>query len=242
DLLQRRHRGVAAERHRQLREQLQRLRSGDDGDRAVQQDRQRHLVVADTRGRLRRQQGGSAPHLRFRRAVVSDRTLQRRLRLRETLFWLIFLLSAAAATPPHSSDEVLATVNGVAIRRGDLVKALDDRARQGYVDAADDLRDLEHSAVRDYLGRQAIEREAKETRTTPDAIYDRVLAADYERFEPNLRNRIAQQRERIFTAERQALDELIRKTLLAQAAKAKGMTVEELDRSLANQAPPVTKA
>ena len=158
------------------------------------------------------------------------------------MFWLIFLLSAAAATPPHSSDEVLATVNGVAIRRGDLVKALDDRARQGYVDAADDLRDLEHSAVRDYFGRQAIEREAKETRTTPDAIYDRILAADYERFDPNLRNRIEQQRERIFTAERQSLDELIRKTLLAQAAKAKGMTVEELDRSLANQAPPVTKA
>ena len=102
------------------------------------------------------------------------------------MFWLIFLLSAAAATPPHSSDEVLATVNGVAIRRSDLVKALDDRARQGYVDAADDLRDLEHSAVRDYLGRQAIEREAKETRTTPDAIYDRVLDADYERLDPNL--------------------------------------------------------
>jgi protein-disulfide isomerase len=158
------------------------------------------------------------------------------------LLWFIFLLSAAAAAPPHSSDEVLATVNGVAIHRSDLVKALDDRARQAYVEAADDLRDLEHSAVRDYLGRQAIAREATEARTTPDAIYDRVLAADYERFDPNLRNRIEQQRERIFTAERQSLDELIRKTLLAQAAKAKGMTVEQLDRSLANQAPPVTKA
>src|SRR5207237_8680819 len=44
------------------------------------------------------------------------------------------------------------------------------------------------------------------------------------------------------TAERRSLDDGIRKTLLAQAAKAKGMTVEELERSLANQAPPVTKA
>ena len=60
-------------------------------------------------------------------------------------------------------DEVLATVNGVAIHRGDLVAALDERARQSYVEAADDLRDLEHSAVRDYLGRQSIERQAKET-------------------------------------------------------------------------------
>src|SRR5207244_3095739 len=137
--------------------------------------------------------------------------------------------SAAAATPPHSMqpDEVLATVNGVVIHRSDLVAALDERARQTYVEAADDLRDLEHSAVRDYLGRQSIAREVTETRTTADAIYDRVLAADYERFDPNLRNRIEQQRERIFTAERQSLDELIRKTLLAQAAKAKGMTFED---------------
>lgn len=160
------------------------------------------------------------------------------------MLWFLILWSAAAATPPHSMqpDEVLAAVNGIVIHRSDLVAALDERARQTYVDAADDLRDLEHSAVRDYLGRQTIAREVTETRTTADAIYDRVLAADYERFDPNLRNRIEQQRERIFTAERQSLDELIRKTLLAQAAKAKGMTVEELDRSLANQAPPVTKA
>jgi len=153
-------------------------------------------------------------------------------------------MSAAAATPPHSlqPDEVLATVNGVAIHRSDLVAALDARAKDAYADAADDLRDLEHAAVRDYAGRQAIEREAKESHITADAIYDRILAADYDRFDPNLRNRIAQQRERIFTAERQSLDELIQKRLLEQAAKAKGMTVEELDRSLANQAPPVTKA
>jgi len=148
----------------------------------------------------------------------------------------------AAATPPPSSDEILATVNGVAIRRGDLVNALDARARQAYADALDDLRDLEHSAVRDYAGRQAIEREARDAHTTADAIYDRILAADYDRFDPNLRNRIAQQRERIFTAERQSLDELIQKRLLEQAARAKGMTLEELNVSLANKVPPVTKA
>jgi len=154
------------------------------------------------------------------------------------------LFSAAAATPPHSlqPDEVLATVNGVAIHRSDLVKALDAKARQAYDDAADDLRDLEHSAVRDYLGRQAVEREASEAHVAPAAIYDRVLAADYEHFDPNLRNRIEQQRARIFNAERQSLDELIQKTLLEQTAKAKGMTVAQLETSLANQLPPVTKA
>jgi protein-disulfide isomerase len=159
------------------------------------------------------------------------------------LFWLLILFSAAAATPPHSlqPDEVLATVGGVAIRRSDLMQALDARAKQAYVDALDDLHDLEHSAARDYAGRQAIEREAKDAHTTTSAIYDRILANDYERFDPNLRNRIEQERERIFTAERQSLDELIQKRLLEQAARAKGMTVEELNRSLANRVAPVTK-
>ncbi|HKS23816.1 MAG TPA: thioredoxin domain-containing protein [Thermoanaerobaculia bacterium] len=160
------------------------------------------------------------------------------------MLWLIFLLSAAAATPPHSlqPDEVLATVNGVAIHRSDVVNSLADPARQSYADALDDLRDLEHAAVRDYAGRQTIEREAKESKTTTDAIYDRILAADYDRFDANLRNRISQQRERIFTAERQSLDELIQKRLLEDAARAKGMTLEELNRSLANRVAPVTKA
>jgi protein-disulfide isomerase len=158
------------------------------------------------------------------------------------LLWLLIFLSAAAATPPHSSDEVLATVGGVAIHRGDLVQALDARAKQAYTDALDDLRDLEHSAARDYAGRQAIEREAKEAHTTADAIYGRILANDYQHLDANLRNRIEQQRERIFTAERQSLDELIQKRLLEQAARAKGMTLEELNRSLANQVPPVTQA
>jgi protein-disulfide isomerase len=122
------------------------------------------------------------------------------------------------------------------------VKALDARARQAYVDAADDLRDLEHSAVRDYVGRQAVEREAKEQHTTADAIYARVVVADFQSFDPNLRNHIEQQRERIYTAERASLEELVERTLLEQAARAKGMTVEELKRSLANQIPPPTKA
>jgi protein-disulfide isomerase len=158
------------------------------------------------------------------------------------LLWLLIFLSAAAATPPHSSDEVLATVNGVTIHRSELLQTLDARTKQSYLDALDDLRDLEHSAARDYAGRVAIEREAKETHVPVGAIYDRIVADDYAHFDPNLRNRIEQQRERIFTAERQSLDELIQKRLLEQAARAKGMTVEELNQSLANQAPPVTKA
>jgi protein-disulfide isomerase len=158
------------------------------------------------------------------------------------MFLFLVLFWSAAATPPHSDDEVLATVNGAAIHRSDLVNALDARARQAYDDAFDDLRDLEHSAVRDYAGRLAIEREAKEQHITTDAIYARILAADYAHFDANLRNHIEQQRERLFTAERQTLDELIRKKLLEQAAHAKGMTVEELNRSLSNQVPPVTKA
>jgi protein-disulfide isomerase len=152
----------------------------------------------------------------------------------------------AAATPatapvPLPDDEVLATVNGVAIRRADLRNALTSTAKQEYADALDDLRDIEHSAARDFAGRQAIEREAAQQHVTTDAIYARIVAENYGRFGANLRNRIEQQRERIFNAERATVDEVIEKTLLEQAARAKGMSVEELNRSLANQIAPVTR-
>jgi protein-disulfide isomerase len=138
--------------------------------------------------------------------------------------------------------EVLAVVNGKPITRQEVEAALTDRARQEYTQARDDLQDFEHAAVRDYLGRQALEAEAKRQKTTTDAIYEGVLAADFDKLDANLRNRIQQQRERIYNAERATLEELVRKRLLEDAAKAKGMTVEELNRSLENQAPPVTKA
>jgi protein-disulfide isomerase len=152
----------------------------------------------------------------------------------------------AAATPatapaPLPDDEVLATVNGVVIRRIDLRNALTDTAKREYADALDDLRDLEHSAARDFAGREAIAREAAQQHVTPEAMYGRIVAENYGRFDANLRNRIEQQRERIFTAERATIDEVVEKKLLEQAARAKGISVEELNRSLANQAAPVTR-
>jgi protein-disulfide isomerase len=138
--------------------------------------------------------------------------------------------------------EVLAVVNGKPITREEVEASLTDRARQEYRDARDDLRDFEHAAVRDYLGRQAVEREAKQQNATPDAIYQRTVNDDFDKFDANLRNRIQQQRERIYIAERATLEEIIRKRRLEDAAKARGMTLQELNRSLENQAPPVTKA
>ena len=152
------------------------------------------------------------------------------------------MLLAVAPPQPLADDEVLATVNGVAITRHDLQGALNERAKQEYLEALDDLRDLERTAARDAYGRKAIEAEAKAQHTTVDAVYTRALAEDYEQFDANLRNRIEQQRERIFNAERASLDELVQKKLFEQAAKSKGMTAEQLTRSLESQVAPVTKA
>lgn len=153
----------------------------------------------------------------------------------------IFLAAAVPSPLALPDDEVLATVNGVPIRRADVRNALTDRAKQDYTDALDDLRDLEHSAARDFAGKQAIEREAAQQHTTTDAVYARILSDNYSRFDANLRNRIEQQRERIFNAEKATIDEVVEKKLLEQAAQAKGMTLDQLTRSLAEQAAPVTR-
>jgi protein-disulfide isomerase len=154
----------------------------------------------------------------------------------------VSLWMAVAAPQPLSDDEVLATVNGTPITRRDLRAALTDRARQEYSEAADDLRDAEHQAVRDSVGRQCIETQAKEQKVTTDAIYARQMAENYSRFDPNLRNRINSQRDRIYNAERATLDELIQKRLFEAVAKQKGMTADELNRSVATQIAPVTAA
>jgi protein-disulfide isomerase len=151
-----------------------------------------------------------------------------------------FLFAAAvAAAGAGNLDEVLATVDGVAITRRDVQAALGERTRREYDEAADDLRDVERSAVRDYAGRQCIAAEAQQKKVTIDAVYARELAEHYGSFDANMRNRIEQQRERIFNAERITLDELIRTRLLEKAARARKVTVDEL---LAADVAPVTKS
>ena len=140
------------------------------------------------------------------------------------------------------ATDVLAVVNGKPITRAELEAALNEGARQVYRDAVSDLRDYEHAAVRDYLGRQVVERDAKAQNTAADSVYARVMGSDFEQFDPNLRNRIQQQRERVFTTERATLEGLIQKRLFEAAARAKGMTPEQLTRKLASQIAPVTKS
>ena len=155
---------------------------------------------------------------------------------------LAVLFAVSMAVTPLNSNEVLATVNGVPITRRDLQASLTDTAKKEYDEAVDDLQDVEHSAVRDYVGRQCIATQAQQGKTPTDAIYERELSTDYSHFDANMRNRIESQRERIYTAERATLDELIQKRLLEQAAKAKGMSVEQFNQSLQNDVAPVTKA
>ena len=140
------------------------------------------------------------------------------------------------------ASQVVAVVNGKPITRADLDAVLSQGGSREYHDSIADLRDYEHASVRDFLGRQALERMAKEANLSPDSLYARIAASDFEKFDPNLRNRIQQQRERIYKSERAALDDLIQQRLFETAATAKGMTPEQLKRSIDLQAPAVTKS
>jgi len=140
------------------------------------------------------------------------------------------------------ASEVLALVNGHPITRADLRASLNDAQRQNYDDLAADLHDFEHAAVRDWLGRQAVERDAAARHQPADSIYARTLAGDYDRFDPNLRNRIQQQRERVYSVEKEALDRLVTQRLFESAARARGMTTQQLDAALERQVAPVTPA
>lgn len=137
--------------------------------------------------------------------------------------------------------EVVAVVNGKPITRADLERALGDAERQAYSDARADLQDAEHSAVRDFLGRQAVEREAQAQHVATDSIYARAMAGNFDRFDPNLRNRIQQQREQVFRAERAALDRLVQQQLFEAAARERGMTPEALTHKLEGRVAPVKK-
>lgn len=149
----------------------------------------------------------------------------------------MFVLTAAAL---GVAAEVLAVVNGKPVTRADLEAALHDPARQEYHDAQAELLDAEHAAVRDFLGRQAVERETSRG-AAADSVYQRVIASDFDRFDPNLRNRIQQERERVFAAEQAALDAVIQQRLFEAAARAKGETPEQLMRALRSRVAPVTK-
>jgi protein-disulfide isomerase len=138
--------------------------------------------------------------------------------------------------------DVVAVVNGKPITRADIARALNDAERETYNDALADLQDSEHAGVRDFLGRQEVEREARLQNIPADSIYARVAAAHFDRFDANLRNRIQQQRERVFTAEQSALDELIQKQLFDAAARSRGMTAEQLTRALESRVAPIRKS
>ena len=147
----------------------------------------------------------------------------------------LFIVAAAVAA------EVLAVVNGKPITRADLVAALGEQARQQYHEAVADLEDAEHAGARDFLGRQAAESAAKERGTPIDSVYARTMASNFDHFDPNLRNRIQRERERVYTAEKATLDELIQRRLFESAAQARKMTPDQLTRALRAKVPTVTK-
>ncbi len=138
------------------------------------------------------------------------------------------------------ASEVLALVHGRPVTRADLQAALQERDRQEYVDALANLRDFQHAAVRDYLGRQAVKRDATQQSQPEDSIYARTLATDYAHFDPNLRNHIQRQREKVYDIEKSALDAAVEKRLFEEVARARGMSPERLTATLSQQVAPVT--
>ncbi len=138
--------------------------------------------------------------------------------------------------------EVLAVVHGKPITRADLEAALDDATRQQVQDARADLEDAEHSAARDYLGRIEAERAAKQQAEPADSIYARVVAGHFAELDPNLRNRIQQEREKLYEAEQAALERVVDQRLFEAAARARGQTPDELMHALRRRTPPVTKS
>jgi len=139
------------------------------------------------------------------------------------------------------ASEVLAVINGHPITRADLKASLTEAVRQSYTDAQADLQDFEHAAVRDYLGRQVVQGKPTERHEPADSIYARVLTGDFDQLDPNLRNRIQQQREIVYNIEKSALDALVDKRLFEAAARSKGMSPEALTTALSRQVAPVTK-
>lgn len=150
------------------------------------------------------------------------------------------MIAVAVAAAGMLASEVLALVHGRPVTRADLQAALQERDRQEYVDALADLRDFQHAAVRDYLGRQAVKDQAARQSQPEDSIYTRTLAADYAHFDPNLRSRIQRQREKVYSIEKPALDALIEKRLFEEVAQARGMSPEKLTATLSQQVAPVT--
>lgn len=149
----------------------------------------------------------------------------------------MFVFVAVAAA---MAAGVVATINGKPITRADLERALNENQRQAYHDALADLQDAEHAAVRDLLGRKAVEREALAQHVPADSVYARAVAADLDKFDPNLRNRIHQQREQVFEMERAALDGMVENQMFEAAARARGMSPEQLTRALTARTAPVT--
>src|SRR5258708_3333436 len=149
---------------------------------------------------------------------------------------IAFLAVAVALGAP------VAGINGKPITRADLERAMKDADREADHEATADLQDTEHAAVRDFLGRQAVEHDAKQQGIPADSIYARVMADNFDHFDANLRNRIQQQRELAFSAERAALDGLIQNQFFEAAARAKGMTVDQLTRVLEGRVAPVRKS
>jgi len=139
------------------------------------------------------------------------------------------------------ASEVLALINGHPVTRADLKASLAEAVRRNYTDAQADLQDFEHAAVRDYLGRQVVQGKMTERHEPADSIYARVLADDFGQLDPNLRNRIQQQREIVYNIEKSALDALVDNRLFEAAARAKGMSPEALTAVLSRQVAPVTK-
>jgi protein-disulfide isomerase len=139
------------------------------------------------------------------------------------------------------ASEILAMVNGKPVTRADLEAVLNEATRQSYHDALADLRDDEHAAVRDWLGRESLERSVAEQHVPADSVYARTMAGHFDQLDPNLRHKIQTGRARIYELEHAAIEAVVQQRLFESVARARHMTPEELTHALERSAPPASR-
>lgn len=157
-----------------------------------------------------------------------------------TLALLTLSVALAIRADVPNATAVLATIDGAAVTRGELVASLPPDVRREYESKFQQLADSRARAVRDVIGHRTIVKEAAERHVTEADV----IAAEYPliatELDPALHNEIAAAEEDIYNAEKVFVQRLVDERKLARVAEAKHVTVEELTRQIESNAGTVT--
>lgn len=161
--------------------------------------------------------------------------MTRTARLALVLFASVALSGVAAGVWPQSQGPegatrriVLARVGDETITEAEVLWSMPADVRAGVQRAARSLVDLERRAVEQTFLDRYIHQETERRGITREALYREETAALREQFPAEVAAEALRIRRRIDEAKRSALEALIDKRLLEAAAKAAGLSVEQL--------------